>query len=150
MKLQRIMFCLSGIVLASSLQPVLAGAEEDLPLPLFEAAEAYEKNGSDAFLPVLVGKSRLQYADSTSLQQASNVFRVIEQLYGEYVGIELVRSVPISASIRIVYFVLKYERGPLYGVVDVYDIKGGEIVTNSDVNTEIMRIIPAGIIAGFP
>jgi len=112
-----------------------------------EAAAAYKAKGSGEFLPTLVKGSRLQYTDQTELAQAGELFKAIETLYGDYLGIEIVGSVSITSSIRIVYFVLNYERGPLYGVADIYKTKSGEIVTNSNVNTSLQAIMPPNLIA---
>ena len=131
-----------GVVLTMAMRLAMAEASQTLPVPLVEAVRAYKEIGSDAFLPVLVRKSHLQSTDSRSLQQATNVFRAVEELYGEYIGVELVRSVSISASIRTVYFILKYEHGPLYGMVDAYKVNDREIITNSNVNTNLWKIFP--------
>ena len=124
-----------------------ADTNEVLPVPLREAAAAYKTKGSGEFLPTLVKGSRLQYTDQIALTQAGELFRAIESTYGDYLGIEIVDSVSITSSTRIVYFVLNYERGPLYGVADLYMTKSGEIVTNSNVNTNLQEIIPPGLIA---
>jgi len=118
-----------------------------MPAPLLAAADAYKAKGASEFLPTLVKGSRLQYAGDASLAQAGDMLRKIETYYGAYQGLELVGSMALTVSTRVVYFVLKYERGPLYGVADVYQTRHGEIVTNSNVNTELDKIMPPGLIA---
>ena len=134
-------------LLLSTARLVCADDNTIVPAPLMEAAAAYKAKGPAAFLPTLVKGSRLQYTDSSSLAKAGEMLKAIETIYGEYIGIEMVDSVPISSSTRIVYFILNYERGPLYGVADLYRTKYGEIVTNSNVNTELSTIIPPQVIA---
>ena len=137
---------LTGILVFSAFS-VSADTNESLPVPLKEAAAAYKSKGSGGFMSMLVKGSRLQYTDPAALTQASELFNAIEASYGDYRGIEIIESISISHSIRIVYFVINYERGPLYGVADIYMTKSGEIVTNSNVNTSLEEIIPASLIA---
>ena len=75
------------------------------------------------------------------------MLRMVELQYGNYLGMEMVGSLSISDSARVVYFVIKYERGPLYGVADIYKTRHGEVVTNSTVNTDLNQIMPPEIIA---
>lgn len=122
-------------------------ANESLPIPLVEAAEAYKSEGANAFLPTLVKGSRLLNTNDASFVQATHMLNEIESLYGSYLGLELVSSIPIAPSTRVVYFILNYERGPLYGVLSAYKTTHGEIVTSSNVNTELLQIIPADVVA---
>lgn len=131
-------FCMTGIA--------NAGQENEMPVPLVEAGIAYKNKGSDQFLSTLIQGSRLQFTDSTSLSQANTMLRAIEAHYGHFLGIEMIGAIPVSASTRVVYFIINYERGPLYGVADLYKTKRGEIVTNSNVNTELGQIVPPDIL----
>lgn len=136
-----------GILLVIS-NASFAYANEGLPVPLKEAAAAYKSRGAGEFLPTLLKGSHLLYEDRRPLVQAVQMLKDIETHFGNYLGLELVSSVPVTTSTRVVYFVLNFERGPLYGVVSVYRAKNGEIVTNSNLNTQWTQIIPAGIIVG--
>jgi len=146
MKLHRYTIHALAALVLSAAQLAYADDSAIVPAPLMKAAAAYKDKGAAQFLPTLVKGSRLQYTDSSSLAKAGEMLKAIETIYGEYIGIEMVDSVPISSSTRIVYFVLNYERGPLYGVADLYRTKYGEIVTNSNVNTELSTIIPPQVI----
>lgn len=130
-----------------AIRPSLACEVEDMPTPLIKAAAAYKAKGAGEFLPTLIKGSRLRNTDNASLSQANSMLREIEAHYGSYLGVELIGSMSISDSTRIVYFVLSYEHGPLYGVADIYKTPYGEIVTNSRVNTELNQIVPMEVLA---
>lgn len=136
-------------VLLTAAHTVLAEGHGPVPTPLVNAAAAYKARGPDAFLPTLVKGSRLEITDNASLAQAVDMLRAVESVYGTYLGLEMVATVPVTASTRIAYFVLRYEYGPLYGVADIYRTKHGEIVTSSNVNTQLNTIIPQHVIAGL-
>lgn len=134
-----VIFCMAGLA--------NAGQKLEMPVPLVEAGIAYKNKGSDRFMPTLIRGSRLQSTDNTSLSQANTMLRAIEAHYGRFLGIEMIGAVSVSESTRVVYFVINYERGPLYGVADLYKTKREEIVTNSNVNTELGQIVPPDILA---
>lgn len=147
MRWQWFTICLTVGIISGAMQPVFADTKEALPSPLIEAAAAYKAEGAEEFLPTLVKGSRLQYTDTASFTEANKMLKQIELHYGSYLGVELVGSISISDSTRLVYFVINYERGPLYGVADIYKTRHGEIVTNSNVNTELNQILPPEVIA---
>lgn len=147
MRWQWFTLCLAVGIIFGAMRPAFAGAKENLPAPLIEAAAAYKAKGAEEFLPTLIKGSRLQYTDKASFTDANTMLKQIELHYGSYLGIELVGAIAISDSTRLVYFVIKYERGPLYGVADIYKTRHGEVVTNSNVNTELNQIMPPEIIA---
>ena len=137
----------TGVVLLSMSGSVFAEKDQEIPVPLLNAGMAYQKKGAAQFLPALIKGSRLQFTDDVSLSQANDMLRAIEDNYGHYIGIELICAIPVSESTRVVYFVINYERGPLYGVADLYKTEQGEIVTNTNVNTEWNQIMSPEILA---
>ena len=67
-------------------------------------------------------------------------------MYGIYKGVELIEFIPIANSTRVVYYVLNFELGPVYGVLSVYKTTQGEIVTGFAVNTEMHKVVPPTLI----
>ena len=135
--------------------PVAAGQKPLLiPLPLSEADRAYREKGADAFLPALLrgaftinGDAAVKIASTRQqVESVMNTLKRIEQNYNPYRGLEPIDSIEISASTRIVYYVLNYEKGPLYGVLTAYTTDHGEIVTGFLVHTELRQVVPQDLL----
>jgi len=132
----------------------VADSEEQLagiPIALANGDKAYKEEGPEGFFIALLDNAVPDSAISkTALyEQAAAVtelLRQAEEIYGGYKGIELIESIPIAESARVVYYVLKYESGPVCGALTVYRTDEGEIVTGFAVNTELHRVVPPDLI----
>jgi hypothetical protein len=125
---------------------VNAGAQPDpLPDPLLQATRAYLTQGAAAFLPTLFARSLPQQAGRDLVGQGKK-FQQMEALFGKYLGLELVCSLQPSDSTRLVYYVMKYQHGPLYGVVTAYTSQGSELITDFKVHTELQQILGPSIV----
>ncbi|GEM_PF-3952797 len=49
-------------------------------------------------------------------------------------------------SFTLLYFVMRYEKGPLYGSATIFKVDGKEIITTFNFHTDIKQIIPLEII----
>jgi hypothetical protein len=122
-----------------------------LPTSLVRADIAYKRDGPEAYLAALLDNSIPDDVASKAalLEQAHAVaalLRQVESVYGRYLGIEVVESIQISDSTRVVYYVLKYGTGPVYGVLTIYDAEVGEIVSGFAINTELHKVVPPNLI----
>lgn len=136
--------CLLGLCFG----PVYAA--ETIPEPLRRAAQAYLDKGADGFLPALLqGAVRLP-AHAQTLTEQAQMLRRVEAHYGAYGGMEMIRTIQVATSTRLAFFVLNYQRGPLYGAVTLYRADALEVVTGFKVHTEIHRILPSGLIVRLP
>jgi len=132
----------------------LADSEEQsagIPIPLANGDKAYKEDGPGAFFLALLDNAVPDDAVSKTalFEQAAAVTEALRQaevIYGRYKGIELIDSIPIAESARVVYYMLKYESGPVYGALTVYQTDEGEIVTGFAVNTELHRVVPPDLI----
>ena len=131
-----------------------ANSEEQstgIPIPLANGDKAYKEEGPAGFFMALLDNAVPDDAVSkTALyEQAAAVTEALRQaegVYGGYKGIELIESIPIAESARVVYYMLKYESGPVYGALTVYKTDEGEIVTGFAVNTELHRVVPPDLV----
>ncbi|MGH1541206.1 MAG: hypothetical protein ACRBHB_12340 [Arenicella sp.] len=112
--------------------------------PLQRASEAYLKNGVDAFIPELLKGSPLE-GEKSALTQ-SNSIRQIEEYYGAYKGYELISEKNLTDSVRIVYYVMNYDKSAVFGAATYYKQTKGEVVTNFNFHTNIWEIIPPQVI----
>jgi hypothetical protein len=108
--------------------------------PLARASAAYLKGGVEAFIPSLLKGSPLE-GEKGILTQANSI-KQIESYYGAYQGYEVIFEKPLTSRVRLVYYVLNYEKSPVFGVASYYKMGGQEVVTNFNFHTEIGKIVP--------
>ncbi len=119
-----------------------------IPTQLRAAADAYKKNGVEAFLPTLFN-SQLASGNGVNVREKIAVMKTVEKAYGRYVGLEMIDSIRISKSTKIIFFVLKYQKGPLYGVITTYRFNKSTKITGFKIHTVITQIIPTQILARY-
>ena len=119
---------------------------ETKPLPsiITNALEKYQKEGADQLIPNLLKGSPIE-GDKNALSQA-NLIRQIETFYGKYINAELFKSVSITQSTTMIYFVMNYDKGPLYGSATIFKVNGKEIIPTFNFHTDIKQIVPSELI----
>jgi len=120
----------------------------DVPSPLVKATTAYKEKGLYAFLPSLFGGPLARGANSKIINE-TKILRRVERVYGNYTGLEMVGDIQVSSSTRIVFFIMKYKNGPLYGVLTTYKTSDNEKIIAFKINTEIHKIIPSNILSKY-
>ena len=128
----------------SAFNPAFANNEVELPTPLKKALEAYKEKGAEQFILTLIKGSPME-SDKTALFQVSNI-RQIEDFCGPYIGYEMVESVQVVESTRKVYYVMNYEKCPVFGRVTAYKTAQGEVITEFNFHANIGEIIPRELI----
>lgn len=118
------------------------------PIQLKNAANAYKKSGANAFLPTLFHK-QMASGNQQNMLSKTNILREVEKVYGNFVGLEMVDNIRVSNSTNIIFFILKYQQGPLYGVITTYQLKRSKRITGFKIHTEISQIIPTQILAKY-
>jgi len=122
----------------------------DIPVSLENAVAAYKDTGVDAFLPVLFGGS-LKLGSNINLVNETDALRKVAKFYGNYIGLEMVDAIQVSDSTRIVFFIMKHLRGPLYGVITTYKTNDDsqEYITEFKIHTEIHQIMPTSFLSRY-
>ena len=124
---------------------VASGAEtKDLPKIISNALDKYKAEGADHLIPNLLSGSPNE-GDLQALSQA-NMIRQIETFYGKFQNAELFKAVTISQTTSLVYFVMSYEKGPLYGSATVFKHNGKEIIPTFNFHTDIHKIMPSELV----
>ena len=116
------------------------------PQILTDAVNAYKKNGYSNFLPVLAKGSGVEKEKSITALTA--IFPTVEDYFGKIEGLEVLREVQTSSKIKNTYFVLNYEKGPLYGMVTTYQSPKGELLTHIVLNAMGSIVLPSSLIDG--
>lgn len=136
-------------VLAVLLLPALslAAAPEDLPSLLKNGFDKYATDGPKAAIESWTRGSAIDGSKET-LSQANN-FKQVEDFYGKYLGYELVRKNQISESSSTYLVIIKYEKGNIFSVFNLYrKPDGNHVVTTFNFHTSAQQIWPAAAIYG--
>ncbi len=132
------------VVLLCLCKTGICSESKAFPVIISNALEKYQKEGADHLIPNLLLGSPIE-GDKQALSQA-NLIRQIETFYGKYQKAELFKIVTITQSTTLVYFVMKYEKGPLYGSATVFNHNGKEVIPTFNFHTDIQNIFPSEII----
>jgi hypothetical protein len=124
-----------------------ASPEPEIPAIVTDGLKVYQKSGGKAALEVWLQGSPLDGEEGPEVS-LRGLLSQIEKAYGKMVGYEPVRTANLSASVRRVYLVLRFEKGPAYIAFDCY--KQGEkwTIPSLDVNTKVTQVFPPAIISG--
>ena len=115
----------------------------NLPRVITNAIDTYEARGAGEFMSALLKGSQLE-KDKKAL--SGGVISQIESFYGDYHGFEASRAVKISESTSIYYYLLKYERGPLFCMSTVYKYNNNEIVIRFNFHTNESKVFPQSVL----
>jgi hypothetical protein len=128
------------------LEAQAAPADTSVPAIVVEGMREFAARGLRAALATWLRGSPVE--NSGALEQMAAAVTPIEAAYGRMVGYEVVRVVPVSPSVRRVYAVLRYERGPLYAYFDCYRAASGWVIPTLLTHTQASQILPADLLAG--
>jgi hypothetical protein len=123
-----------------------ADRSTDVPRIVTAGFAAYESKGSRAALAAWLEGSPVSNPATTEQMVAS--LAPVEAAYGNVIGHETLRVVPVSASVRRVYGIIRYERGPLFIAFDCYWTGKDWIIPMFLTNTKAAEILPASLLAG--
>ena len=88
---------------------------EEIPKIVQFGLETYKSEGPEAAV-----KAWLKGGPIEGNRDAANILRQAQGLYGSYRGCEVIHMQDISASVRVVYLTLNFERGPVFSRFIVY------------------------------
>ncbi|RRJ83768.1 hypothetical protein [Aestuariirhabdus litorea] len=112
--------------------------------PLQRASKAYLAQGADAFIPALLEGSPME-GEAGVLAQSQSLHQV-ESFYGAYQGFDVIYEKPLTARVRLVYYIMNYENSPLFAVATYYRRASGEIVTHFNFNTKMWDVLPSDVV----
>ena len=90
-----------------------AHAQSDIPAILTDGLVAYQKSGGEAAMAVWLKDSPIETDTTTRINVAGGLAQVATA-YGKMVGYEVLRNVSISPSLRRIYVLGKFEKGPVF------------------------------------
>ena len=125
----------------------VAFAETDVPSIVTDGLKAFQKSGGKAGLAAWLKGSPVENDTTTSIGM-SGLLSQVETAYGKMIGFEPVRVVSLSPSVRRVYLIMRFEKGPLYASFDCYKPAEVWIIPQVDFNTKASLVFPPALIAG--
>jgi hypothetical protein len=118
---------------AHASQPV----SEEIPKIVQFGLETYKSEGPEAAV-----KAWLKGGPIEGNRDAANILRQAQGAYGSYRGYEVIHMQDISASVRVVYLTLNFERGPVFSRFIVYRSDQGAMITALNVSVKPEDIVP--------
>lgn len=103
----------------------------------------YKIKGVDNFIPALLQGSPLS-GDASILAKVATIKR-IESYYGSLLDYEVVEECILSSKVTLIYYVIQYDRGPLFGTVTVYNSHGKQVVTRFNFQTDVTKLWNANL-----
>jgi len=82
--------------------------------------------------------------DKSALSQA-NVLRQIQDYYGAYQSFDLIAAYDLTQRVRLVYVVMNFEKGPVFGKFICYRSDREWMVTNFVLNTKDTEVLPTEV-----
>jgi hypothetical protein len=102
--------------------------------------DTYKSEGPEAAVRAWVKGGPFE-GSKDSFSQIS-VLRQIQQSYGSYSGFEVIRIQDVSASVRLIYLTLNFEKGPVFGRFVVYRSQQGSVLTAINFSAKPEEIVP--------
>ena len=118
-------------------------AQKSVPLCIQAGMDAYKAKGPEEAVRAWIKDSPID-GSKDALTQA-NFLRQIQDYYGAYQGYEIVSSRNLSSKAQIIYLVVNYEKGPLFGKFVTYKSDAGWILTSFIFNTKEEVIFPPSL-----
>ena len=116
----------------------------DIPQPLTKALSVYKNGGLQGFINTLVKGGPL--AGNKEMRQQVAILEKIEKFYGAYQSYDILLINPLSDSTRLIYFLLNYDKGPVFGMLTAYKIGKEESITSFVFHTKAEKIFPEALL----
>lgn len=124
-----------------------ACAQTDIPSVVTDGLNAFQKSGGKSALAAWLKGSPVENDTTTNINM-SGLLGQVETAYGKMIGYDIVRVVNISTTVRRVYLVMRFEKGPLFASFDCYKSADSWIIPQVDFNTKVNSVFPASLISG--
>lgn len=115
--------------------------EAQVPKIIDSGFDAYKATGPDDAIKAWLKGSPIE--GSKDAMSQANVLRTVQEYYGAYRSWDFVSTRNLTPSTRILYLVIDYEKGPLFGKFVIYHADPGWIVTSFTFNTNEASVFPS-------
>lgn len=127
------------------LQPARAQAPpaQHVPAIVLSGLETYRSAGPDEAIRAWLKGSPIEGSKDAMAQ--ANQLREIQDFYGNYQGFDLLGVHSIAPSTHLVYIVLNFAKGPLFGKFLTYRTGQGWVVASFSFNTNPDQVLPPAL-----
>ena len=137
----RTALCIASL---ATLAPVVALAQ-DPPAIVLNGLEAMVAQGPVLAVDTWFRGSRLE-TDAGTKQTFVEQFDIFARAAGAVLGHDIVRVHQMGASYSTTYAIIRYERDPLFIVVEVYNGASGWRLMNIEFNDDAEEVFPRGVL----
>lgn len=118
-------------------------SEGEPPLPKVLAAgfDAYRAGGPDEALRVWLRNSPLE--GTPEIGKADQALHAAQAQFGQWRTFDIISDHTISASTRVIYMTLDFDKGPLFAKFILYRTDQGYLVTNLLFSPNDADVLPA-------
>lgn len=120
----------------------------EIPKIVTDGIKTYQNSGAAAAVALWYKGSAMEN-DAGATAHVTDLFGGIEHTFGKMTGFEPVKVVEISPSVRRIYILLQFEKGPVYASFDCYNAQGTWIISSMDFNTKAEMILPQNLLGGY-
>jgi len=128
-------------VLAAPLLHSQSESGPPVPKVLEAGFDAYRAGGPDEALRVWLRNSPLE--GTPEIGKADQALHAAQAQFGQWRSFDIVSDHTISASTRVIYMTLDYDKGPLYAKFILYRTDPGYIVTSLLFSPNDTDVLPA-------
>lgn len=116
---------------------------DDIPKIVLSGVEAYKAEGPEAALAAWIKGSPIE--GSKDAMSQANILHQVQDFYGSFKGVDLIRARNLTPNVRVLYLSLNYEKGPVFAKFTLYQNAQGWILTNFLFNTKEEAVLPASL-----
>ena len=146
MRSTKIAYILTSVVLVLACSQYLRAhapspATEEIPKIIQFGLDTYKSEGPESAIKAWVKGGPYDGNRDVAVGQA-NILRQAQGLYGTYRGYELIHEQDVSASVRVFYLTLNFERGPVFARFIVFRSEQGAMITALNFSVKPEDIVP--------
>jgi len=112
----------------------------DLPPPLSKAFAVYKTDGARQFINTLVKDGPME--GNIEIHSQVAILEKVETYYGKYQSYDVIDGKRFSDSIRLIYLLIYFEKGAVFGKLIVFKNKQTEIVSSFVFHTKPEQVFP--------
>jgi hypothetical protein len=122
-------------------------AQSDVPTIVTDGFVAYQKSGGEAAMAVWLKDSPIGTDTTTRINVVGGLAQ-IATAYGKMVGYEILRTVSVAPSLKRIFVLGKFEKGPVFFAFDCYKADKIWTLPLINFNTKPNSILPEGMLNG--
>lgn len=120
-------------------------AEEVVPKAVAAGFALYKTDGPEKALKAWIKDG--PFDGRKEALAPAEILTQIETFYGGYKGYQLLHSVSVGETVRLLYMLLNFEKGPGFACFTVYKTEKDWVVSNLDFNIKAEILLPESVLS---